>query len=148
MAIRKNDKVINFIRRNRHDGGSSGFILPDGEWIPIRRFGHDTLIAAAYRRAGKSWEWNTTSHFRDTYGVIRVTQARGIISFDVPDGATQRQLETAATRVVATASDGDFIGWHKEPGMFEEGDAKVERERCLRVVEKLAKRKRYPAASG
>lgn len=144
MSIKKNDKVINFIRRNRYEGGASGFILPDGEWIPIRRSNHDSLIISAYRHAKKPRGWDVTSDFRDKYGVIRVTKAAGIISFDVPDGATKKQVETAATRVVATTEDHEFIGWHKEPGRREEGAAAVERERCLREVERLAKRPRYP----
>lgn len=151
MADQKNKEgVIEYIRQNRHKGGASGFILPDGEWIPIERQSHDRLISRAYRQAGEPAYWDTTSHFRDDYGVIRVTYHSGMIAFDVPDGVTRKQVEAAALRVVATAKDSDFIGWHKEPTKHyhESGPEAEERERCVAEVARLAGRPRWPKSIG
>lgn len=147
MTCRQNPKIIEYLRANKHEGGASGFILPDGEWVPIRRQSHNNIVVAALHHAGEPTQWDMLGQFRDTYGIIRVTYHPGMIAFDVPDGVTARQVEAAALRVIATTNDTDIIGWHREPGRESKGPRAEERERCLAKLEKLAGRSRYRVRS-
>lgn len=111
------DPILTYLRGEARVGSHNGYIMRDGEWIPLENFNHKVSVETAYMVANMtpkgSGPWEGYEKFLRDYKPVRVSGWNGhdFLCTAVP---TDRQLETAAKLTIKnTPNDRDvsFIVW-------------------------------------
>ena len=106
------DPILAYLRENSQEGSQCGYIMQDGEWIPLEMFYHKVHAEMAYVVAGRerSGSWDGYEQFIEDYRPARVSCSTFL--FTAPP--TSKQLETAAKltiKHVPNNRDVEIIVW-------------------------------------
>lgn len=122
------DVVLDYLRERSRPGSHAGYIMQDGEWIPLPAGTHKTAAEWAYRASG--WKrrkgadiWAGYERFIKDYRPVRVFGLNGH-DFLFTAMPTNRQLEMAATLTIRDTPPGRrivFVVWgatEERPGDY------------------------------
>ena len=89
-----------FLRSVSKKHRESGFVFPDGEWIPLGEWTHEETVRRLLRMVEIPGESSGTYTLAHHFNAIHVT-AMGHLGIDANvDHITAKQLETLATRII------------------------------------------------